>query len=337
MIQPGYGDNARYVTLRQDNARLRESLDRLGSELSTGRKADLPAALGIDVSNFSHIQRNLRLNESFLMGIGNAATTASARQSTLERLSAELDGIGAGLLSIVGTRQSSVLQQRLADAPERFFAAVNAMNASIGDRFLFSGDTPDVPALEEPEIILGELRAIVAVAPDVATAIADLDAWFQVPGGGYDTVAAKGSETGGGAVYLGEGNRLDAGVTVYDAGVRTALSGLAMAALVAEGTVPGVSDDARFDMASAAANRMLQGEADLVNTRSRLGAAEGRIEAARVQAEATRTILELEETRLTSADPYTTATELEAVSLKLESLFLLTSRLSNLSLANFLR
>jgi flagellar hook-associated protein 3 FlgL len=337
MIQTGYGDNARHYTLRQDNARLRESLDRLGSELSTGRKADIPAALGVGMSNFSHIQRNLRLNESFLMGIGSAATTASARQSTLERLSAELDGFGAGLLSVVGTRQSSALQQRILDAPERFSAAVNAMNASIGDRFLFSGDTPDMPALEQPEIILQELRAIVTAAPDIATAIADLDAWFQTPGGGYDTVAAIGSETGGGDVYLGEGERLDAGVTVYDEGVRTALSGLAMATLVAEGTVSVISEDARFEMASAAANRMLQGEADLVNTRSRLGAAEGRIEAARVQAEATRTALELEQTRLTSADPYTTATEIEAVSLKLESLFLLTSRLSSLSLANYLK
>jgi flagellar hook-associated protein 3 FlgL len=337
MIQTGYGDNARFFTFRQDNARLRESLDRLGSELSSGRKLDLPVALGVDMSNFSSISRNLRLNESFLMGLGNAATTASARQNTLDRLSAELDGFGAGLLSVVGTRQTSTLQQRLSDAPERFAAAVNAMNASIGDRFLFSGDTPDTPALEEPEIILDELRAIVNAAPDVATAIADLDAWFQTPGGGYDTVAAIGSETGGGDVYLGEDERLDAGVTVYDAGVRTALSGLAMAALVAEGIVPGVSDDARFEMASAAANRMLQGESDLVSTRSRLGAAEGRIEAARVRAEATRTTLELEETRLTSADPYTTATEIEAVSLKLESLFLLTSRLSSLSLANYLR
>jgi flagellar hook-associated protein 3 FlgL len=194
-----------------------------------------------------------------------------------------------------------------------------------------------MPALEQPEIILQELRAIVTAAPDIATAIADLDAWFQTPGGGYDTVAAIGSETGGGDVYLGEGERLDAGVTVYDEGVRTALSGLAMATLVAEGTVSVISEDARFEMASAAANRMLQGEADLVNTRSRLGAAEGRIEAARVQAEATRTALELEQTRLTSADPYTTATEIEAVSLKLESLFLLTSRLSSLSLANYLK
>lgn len=209
------------------------------------------------------------------------------------------------------------------------------MNATIGSQFLFSGNRPDTPALEDPDVILAELRNVVTAAPDVATAITDLDAWFQ-PGGDYDTIAALGSATGGGDVYLDEGQRIDTAVTVHDAGIRTALSGLAMAALAAEGTVPAVPADARFDMASAAARRMLQGEADLVTTRSGLGAAEARIEAARVQAEATRTTLELEETRLTSADPYTTATEIESVRLQLENLFVLTSRLSNLSLTSYL-
>lgn len=336
MILPGYGDNARLLSFRQDSTRLRETLDRLGSELSTGRKADLSAALGSDMPGFSHIHRSLRLNESFLTGLGNAAMMASARQDTLDRLAAELDGAGPELLTVIGTGQASSLQISLADAPDRFDSAVMAMNTAINDQFLFSGDTPDQPALADPDVILDELRLLVDAAPDAATAIADIDAWFQDVGGGYETVAALGSASGGADVFLGQGRRIDAAVTVFDSGVRTALSGLAIAALVAEGTVtpdPG----ARFDMATAAAQRMLRSETDLVDTRARLGVAEGRIEAARVQAEATRATLQMEETRLTAADPYATATEIESVSQQMESLFLLTSRLSNLSLSNYLR
>jgi flagellar hook-associated protein 3 FlgL len=336
MILPGYADSARYLTLRQDSTRLRETLDRLGSELSTGRKADLSAALGTDMSSFSHIRRSLRLNESFLTGLGNAATMASARQNTLDRLAAELYGAGPELLTVVGTGQSSTLQLHLADAPERFASAVMTMNTSVNDQYLFSGDTPDRPALAGPDTILADLRLLVAAAPDAATAIADIDAWFQDAGGGYETVATLGSATGGADVFLGDGKRIDAGVTVHDVGVRTALSGLAIAALVAEGSLP-ADPDARFDMATAAAERMLRSESDLVDTRARLGVAEGRIETARVQAEATRATLQMEETRLTSADPFTTATEIETVSRQMESLFLLTSRLSNLSLSNYLR
>jgi flagellar hook-associated protein 3 FlgL len=90
-------------------------------------------------------------------------------------------------------------------------------------------------------------------------------------------------------------------------------------------------------MAEAAAERMMNGEAAIVDIRARLGVAEGRIEEARVRAEATRTGLQLEEARLTSADPYEVATELETVRLQLENLYVLTSRLSGLTLSAYLR
>ena len=337
MILPGHGDSARYVQMRQDNTRLRETLDRLTSEMSTGRKADISSAVGIDMTAFSHIRRQLRLNESFATGLGNAAMMASTRQNTLDRLTADLEGFGSDILSVIGNTPNT-LKIRLADAPERFESAIMSLNTQINDQFLFSGDTPDQPALAAPEDILAPLRAIVAGAVDSNAAITAIDAWFQ-NGGDYDTVAALGSATGGGDVFAHEGQTIDAGVTVHETGIRRALSGLAMAAIASEGIFPGGTDPdvARFDLANAAAHRMLHSESEIIDIRARLGAAEGRIEEARVQTEATRTTLELEEGRLVNADPYATATEIEAVSLQLESLFLLTSRLSNLSLSNYLR
>jgi flagellar hook-associated protein 3 FlgL len=109
-----------------------------------------------------------------------------------------------------------------------------------------------------------------------------------------------------------------------------------MAALASEGSLPPAAD-AKKDMASAAAERMMTGERGLVELRARIGAAEGRIEAARVQTEATRTALELEETRITAADPYATATDIESVNRQLESLYLVTARISQLSLTDYLR
>jgi len=90
-------------------------------------------------------------------------------------------------------------------------------------------------------------------------------------------------------------------------------------------------------MARAAAERMMNGEAGIVDIRARLGVAEGRIEDARVRSEATRTGLELEEVRLTAASPYEVATDIEAVRRQLESMYVLTARLSDLSLTAYLR
>lgn len=336
MIAQGYGDNARYASFAQDTARLRMDLERLGTELGSGRKSDIATALGGDLSGLSDIRRSLRLNESYLQGLATAANRAGARQTTLDRFNSEIDSAGPELLAVVATGRSQELTLRLADAPQRFESAVAVLNTRYASQSLFSGDAPDQPALAAPDVILDELRTLVAAAPDTATALADIDAWFQNPGGGYETVAIIGGDPGAGQVYLTENQTTDIEVTVADPGLRTALAGMALATLAAEGSLT-PEPDSQAVFAEAAAERMMQGERMVIDTSARLGVAEGRLEAARVQAEATRTALQLEEARMTEADPYQTATELENVSRQLESLFVLTARLSQLSLTNFIR
>lgn len=75
----------------------------------------------------------------------------------------------------------------------------------------------------------------------------------------------------------------------------------------------------------------------MIRLRSDLGAGQARIEEARVTVETTRAGLELERGRLTEADPYRTATDLQALQTRLETLYVLTARLSRLTLTEFLR
>ncbi|WP_284267036.1 flagellin, partial [Roseicyclus amphidinii] len=86
----------------------------------------------------------------------------------------------------------------------------------------------------------------------------------------------------------------------------------------------------------AAALRLESGEEALIRLRSDLGQSEARIEEARSATEAARAALELETARLTDADPYRTATDLKSVETRLEALYLLTARLSRLSLSEYL-
>lgn len=330
------GDGARFASFNQDATRLKSQLQRLTSELASGRKDDLGDAVGGNFTGLSEVTRNLRLNESYLNGLSNAATAAAARQATLERLGAELDNTGPELLAVVSDGRSTELDLRLAESKDRLEGAIASLNTRAGGQNLFSGNAPDQPALADADTILDALRPIATGAPDVATAIAQIDAWFQDAGGGYDTVAYLGGTGEGGAVYLAEGEVIETAVSATEPSIRTALSGLAMAALAAEGSLP-VEEDAQAMMAEAAATRIIAGEDGLIDTQARLGVSEGRIEEARVRAETFRSTLQLEEARLTSADPYDAATEIEAVELQLESLYILTARLANLTLANYLR
>lgn len=331
-----FSDLGQLQMMRRDSAQLKSDLARLTSELSTGRTADLGAALGGDYSTLADLSRSLRLNATFRTSVTEAAIAAEGRQTGLERVAAELDGFAANLLSLSGQGNLVDLQLRLTNAPERFEHAVDALNTRLAGRSLFAADRPDQPALIDGSAIMDELRSLVTGAPDAATMIADVTAWFHDAGGGYETIAWMGGDGPPAPVLIGEGQSAETGVTALDSAVRETLTGLALAALASENIVP-LSETEERALIQTAAETMQSAEASLITLRAGLGSEEARIEDARVSAEAARTSLETEYNRLVSADPYRTATDLEALSTQLETLYVLTSRLSGLSLTEYIR
>jgi flagellar hook-associated protein 3 FlgL len=165
--------------------------------------------------------------------------------------------------------------------------------------------------------------------------VALVEDWFLAPGGGFDSLAWQGGAGQAAPAILGEGVAVETGITARDPALRGVLAGLALAALTSEGTGPAAPDDRRA-LVTAAAMRLDSGEDALIRLRSDLGLSEARIEEARSASEAARAALELEHARLTGADPYRTAIELQTVETRLDALYLLTARLSRLSLSEYL-
>lgn len=331
-----FGDMAQLQTLRRDGAAMKAALSRLTSELSSGRVADLGRAVGGDFSTLADITRSLRLNTAFSASVTDAAIAAEGRQSALGRLSNELEGLAPEILSVTGAGSLRDLHLKLANGTERFEQAVNVMNTHLAGRSLFSADAPDQQPLISGDAIMAELRTLVAGASDAATMVADVTAWFTDTGGGYETIAWQGGAGQPPAVLLSEGQTADTGVTALDPAIRSSLAGLAIVALAAEQVVPLPESEQRA-LATSGAQEVQRGETALIGLRASLGAQEARIEEARVTAEATRASLEIEYGRIVEADPYRTATELQSVNTQLETLYILTARMSRLSLTEFLR
>jgi flagellar hook-associated protein 3 FlgL len=330
------GDAARFHMLQQDGTRLRQDLQRLTSELSSGRQVDLGHATGGDFATLADITRSLRLTETFSRSIAEAGFAASARQSALARIETEIDGLGLNFLGVSAAGSLQDLTLALADAPERLEQAVSALNTRVAGVSLFSGNAPDRPALVSGEAMLAELRPLAASAASPDDMISAVEAWFLTPGGGFETVAWQGGTGPAAPAILGEGHQTQAAITALDPALRDVLTGLALTALAAEMTGPSAGNDRRA-LVGAAAARLQGGEDALIRVRSDLGAAQARIEEARVTAETARAGFEIEQARLTEADPYTAATELQALQTRLETLYVLTARLSRLTLTEFLR
>ena len=126
------------------------------------------------------------------------------------------------------------------------------------------------------------------------------------------------------------------GVTANDPAFRSALAGLAAAALVDDASL-GFSDAERKALANRAGEVVLTSQDALVGLGARLGVSEVRIETVQSRNQAELLSLELAQSDLVGADPYRLATELEAVQTNLEMLYSITARLSRLNLTDFIR
>lgn len=329
------GDAARFHMMRHDGTRLRHDLQRLTNELSTGRQADPGRATGGDFGALADLSRALTLTQTFARTIDEASFAAGARQAALARIEAEIDGMSPHLLGLSTSGSLQDLNLALADAPDRFAQAVAALNTRLGGVSLFAGNAPDRPALIPGTAMLAALRPAVAAAPTTQAAIAAVEDWFLSPGGGFDTIAWQGGSGPAAPAILGEGQQSETAIAAHDPALRSVLAGIALAALAAQMDDSTPHEDRRA-MATAAATRLGSGEDAMIALRADLGAAQARLEEARVATSAARAGFEIEHARLTEADPYRTATDLQAVEARLETLYVLTARLSRLSLTEYL-
>jgi flagellar hook-associated protein 3 FlgL len=121
-----------------------------------------------------------------------------------------------------------------------------------------------------------------------------------------------------------------------DPAIRDTLASFAMAALLDRGMLAGNAEE-RARLAQRAGQELLTSEDARITLAARIGSVEAQIEAARTRNGAEETALGILRSDIGSVDPYEAATRLEAARSQLESLYLVTARVSRLSLVEFLR
>ena len=329
------GDLSQSFQLRRDNARIKEDLQRLTGELSTGRTADLRGAVSADLRPLGSFERSITLLASFRTANREAALFSEVVQTALADVQAGAETLSATALL---ARTSAVPAQIDAvgrEAVQQFESAVAWLNQQAAGRSLFAGLATDGPALRPAAEILDAIELVVAGATTAADVGTALDAWFG-PGGGFETFAYTGSPDPLRALRVSPGESVDLSVTALAPAVRETLRGIAMAALLDRG-VPGGDVAERAALAGAAGEALIAGRDRLVALRGTVGDAEAAIERARVRNESEGAAAERARAAIVQVDPFEAATELQALQGQLETLYAITARLSGLSLTNFLR
>jgi len=335
MSNVSIGDMAQTYSFRRQSVQLKMTMDRLGNELTTGRTSDVAKRFSGDFTMVSGIEAALKSLNAYKTATKEATQFATAQQTSLGVMQEQSNAAVSALLSTSTASSQTQVQNTAIDVRQKFDAVVSALNTQVGGRSVFAGAATDKPAIASSSTILADLQVAISGQTTAAGVASAVDDWFNLPGG-YDVSGYLGSPNPLSPFKISTGQNADMSVTAADTTVRETLKNLALASLVANGTLAGnVSEQAL--LLKRAGDGMLSIGNKQTEMRASLGAVEAQVEIVTVQTASEISGLEIARTELLSVDPYKAASELEAVKTQLETLYALTSRMSRMNLVDFLR
>jgi flagellar hook-associated protein 3 FlgL len=329
------GDMSQMFFLRRNNVETRTQINTLSAELTTGLKADVPKAVGHDFSLLSGLERGISMSQTYVRATNEARVVTETMQNSLGLAQDSVEGLASSLLSVSNSGLPTNVTTAVQDGRNALDAIVGAMNTSVAGRFLFSGQATDTRPVMDADQILNAVRPLAQAATTPQDMIAAVDAWFA-DGADFTTTAYNGTAAPSAGFLVGERDTLSLEITADRREVRDALAAAVKVALLEDLSLPNGHADVAIIMKNAA-EELFEGAAQLTLLRGELGQTQEAIEVAESRANTQLSALQINRSDLLSADPFETATALEDASMRLESLYTLTARLSRLSLTDFLR
>lgn len=329
------GDLAHSFMLRRQNVTLKQDMQRLSTELATGRVADSSARLAGDLGPLYGIDASLARLKGYAAVTAEAGLFAATMQTSLGVIDDMSSDLSGSLLSAASAgNTTNQIDLVGGEARQKLESALSALNTRVGDRSLFAGTHTTSPAVVDAETLLSALGGLLAgatSAADVETAVSN---WFAAPAGFASLGYQGGPQLAALSVAPGDDAKLD--VTANDPTIRATLKGLAMAALLDRGVLAG-QPEGRQDLARRAGLSLLESQTDRATLASRLGMAEAQIDAAQARNANESFALQIARNDLVSADPYETASKLQETEAQLEMIYTITARMTRLSLLDYMR
>lgn len=333
MMRISVGDASLTNILARQGADLRGQVNRASQEVASGKHSDIGATLRGDFSPLLAIDASLSRLSAYASNTTDAAFQAAAQQSAIAGLSQLASGISSTLLGARDYTPTAQIDTLAADARGRLASAIGLVNTQASGRAVFGGVATDTVPLGSVEDMLAALQIAAAGSTTADQVAAAVNTWFADPlgfGAFYQGGAPLSSPP------IAPGETADLSTTAMDQALRDTLAGFAKAALVDRGVLAGdVSERAR--LVQAAGQQLLSTGDARTTLSARIGTVEAQIETARSRNGAEETALGILRSDIGSVDPYEAATRLETVRAQLESLYLVTARVSRLSLTEYLR
>ncbi len=327
------GDMAQTMILSRHSLTLKNNLQTLSTEVTTGIAVDKTGAVSGNYAPLAGIEASLTQLQAYRAVTAETMIVTNVMQTALNAMSDQAKTLGAALFAAATSNSPTRIDTLGVDAGQRLQSVMSSLNTRLGERNLFSGIATDRAAVADTETMMTALDTAVAGALSAADVETAVNAWFADPAGFATTVYQGGDPLAAVPVSADETARVD--VTALDPGVVVTLKGLALAALLQRGVLAG-SDVARADLAKRAGESLASSATARAALTARLGTTQAGIANAATRNDAEKTALETARLTLISVDPYETAAKLEQTQTQLQTLYTITARLSRLNLVDFL-
>lgn len=329
-------DLARSYQLRLSQSSLKAKLDTLTQESASGVKADIPLALGGDLTRMTQIESRLTLLGTYKNNLAEAEALFTGMQGAASNIRTMANATGAVLISDALTSSENTLRIHLEKAPEELRNVLASLNMSAAGRSAFAGSRFDQPAVVDYDQMMAQLGAAVGGAATASDIITAIDGYFDAPagGGGFSDTGYLGNDTGTTAIPVGTNKSLESGMSANSPEFREALKGFAMMAFAAESTA--LDSVTVRALSRAAGDRLVAANAPLSTAMTKIGIKEEALAKANVTNDAETATMTQARNALIAADPYETAVALKEIEANIETLYTLTTRLSKLTLTDYL-
>lgn len=332
----GLSDLASSMQLQRQNSSVKTAIFKTGQELSTGEKSIDDIAKAGDVQRIFGYDHTLSILERHKQ----ATDAGRVRLETIQTSLGQIRDVGAkvslGVLNEIqgGRFGPGMVEARGAEGALE--TIVSLLNQNVAGQSMFSGAATDRAALVSAQQIQADIDAIVAGAPDGMTALASIDFYFNDPTGGFATTAYTGSVNNGPDIRVGDGEVISTPIRADDAAIRETIRNLTVIASIANGGFAGSQTDQRIMLLDGATQNLTTSDS-LIQLREATGYDQERLELAAARNEAQRSQLSIARVDVANVDPYETASRFQELQGQLEKMYTVTSRLSQLTLTNFLR
>lgn len=334
MPEFGFPAQFRQAAMRSVISSMRDQADDARFAAVTERYADVTSELDGRVNELMQIEKSINDLRAYSEVIAVSEARSRTMQDSLDNVRTMAQDVADTSLKLQTNATDSDLETLSHQAREALDSMLGQLNVSFGGRALFAADDADNAAVTDMGQILAESVAFLEGGVTSSDAYAALEAEFMDPGGLFDTNWYLGGTGNAPRAEVGPGEVVDFTVRANEDGVRRALFNTAVMAQAFDlsNNIPTFQ---RRELIEQASLGLREAISDVTAIQSRLGTAEARIATVKARNIASDASLTLSFNDLAGADAYDAAIQLTQLESQLEVAFATTSRLANLSLANF--